>query len=296
VVEPAPERPRPTSQAAAEDDDELVDLAGPGVEVEEEVVSLLGGDVEVHDEALLHADLSDDLAHAEFLITHRFVEEAQELLRALAQEHPAHPGVEALAAKLLAGHEVIPPHAFGTVAIPAGPRLEASGLGEIEQASAEEVLQRFKDGVALAVAPEDVSTHYDLGLAYREMGLLADALAELELALGSATGPRAVDCLLAIGLCQAAHGEPASAARTLKKALAHEALTPASAAAVLYELGVVREATGDAAGAAWAFASADRSQAPFRDAAARAARAEAAAKSLTPAPGPGLGLDAAAGA
>jgi len=83
------------------------------------------------------------------------------------------------------------------------------------------------------------------------------------------------------------------AARTLKRALAHEALTPASAAAVLYELGGVRQASGDAAGAAWAFAAADRSQPGFRDAVARAAQAES---SKDPAAEPALGQPLSAGA
>jgi hypothetical protein len=89
-----------------------------------------------------------------------------------------------------------------------------------------------------------------------------------------------------VALCQVARGGPAAAARTLKQAMTHPALTPVGAAAVLYELGTIREGAGDAQGAAWAFRAAERSVPRFRDAAARAERLQPGA---APADG-GLGL------
>ena len=43
------------------------------------------------------------------------------------------------------------------------------------QYSVEEVFTEFKKGLEKVVKPEDVDTHYDLGIAYKEMGLLDDA-------------------------------------------------------------------------------------------------------------------------
>jgi hypothetical protein len=43
------------------------------------------------------------------------------------------------------------------------------------------VLADFKLGVGAEVSDEDVAVHFDLGIAYQEMGLLADAAAEFEL-------------------------------------------------------------------------------------------------------------------
>jgi hypothetical protein len=45
------------------------------------------------------------------------------------------------------------------------------------------VLDALKAGVAECIAPEDVPTHFDLGCAYADMGLLDDAIHELELVL-----------------------------------------------------------------------------------------------------------------
>jgi tetratricopeptide (TPR) repeat protein len=293
AVGPADGEARRALGLAAEPDEEVVDLASEGEEVLEELPA---------DAA--YADLSDDLAHAEFLVAHRFAEEASSLLAALEQGHPGHPEVAALRSRLLAGppvvhaHPVAPPattlpppglllpplqHGSG----PAGEPVDLDVLGAVALVPAEEVLAQFQAQVALTVAPDDAATHYDLGIAYREMGLTTEAQAEFELAAGSATSPRAIDALVGVALCQVARGGPGAAARTLKRAMTHPALTPVGAAAVLYELGAIREETGDAGGAAWAFRAAERSVPRFRDAAARAERCQPGA---APAGGDALGL------
>lgn len=50
------------------------------------------------------------------------------------------------------------------------------------QVSVESVFEQFKAGVAAQISESDASTHYDLGVAYKEMGLYADAIGEFELA------------------------------------------------------------------------------------------------------------------
>src|ERR1700690_823134 len=46
-----------------------------------------------------------------------------------------------------------------------------------------EVFAKLREGVATTISPDDFKTHWDLGTAYAEMGLLADALSELATAL-----------------------------------------------------------------------------------------------------------------
>jgi len=46
-----------------------------------------------------------------------------------------------------------------------------------------EVIREFRDGIQENIAPEDFQTHYDLGIAYREMGLMREAASEFELIL-----------------------------------------------------------------------------------------------------------------
>ncbi len=52
-----------------------------------------------------------------------------------------------------------------------------------ENADFAEMLRRFKQGVAANVEEEDYSSHYDLGVAFKEMGLIDEAIAEFQKAL-----------------------------------------------------------------------------------------------------------------
>lgn len=54
--------------------------------------------------------------------------------------------------------------------------------------SVEEVFADFKKGLEKIAKPEDVETHLDLAVAYREMGLLNDALSEVAIALENGAG------------------------------------------------------------------------------------------------------------
>ena len=56
-----------------------------------------------------------------------------------------------------------------------------------EQADFEELLRRFKRGVAENVEEEDYEAHYDLGVAYKEMGLVDEAIAQFQKALRGPT-------------------------------------------------------------------------------------------------------------
>jgi tetratricopeptide (TPR) repeat protein len=48
-----------------------------------------------------------------------------------------------------------------------------------------DLIREFQDGIDSAVSPDDYNTHYDLGIAYHEMGLLREAVNELEKVLDS---------------------------------------------------------------------------------------------------------------
>ncbi|MFO0739923.1 MAG: hypothetical protein U0270_28755 [Labilithrix sp.] len=56
-----------------------------------------------------------------------------------------------------------------------------------EQADVERVFEEFKAGVAKQIRADDFEAHLDLAEAYREMGLLEDALREAGLVLTSAS-------------------------------------------------------------------------------------------------------------
>jgi tetratricopeptide (TPR) repeat protein len=65
-----------------------------------------------------------------------------------------------------------------------------------EDADFAEMLRRFKQGVASNMDEEDSDSHYDLGVAYKEMGLIDEAIAEFQKALrGAAQRVRTYEAL-----------------------------------------------------------------------------------------------------
>jgi tetratricopeptide (TPR) repeat protein len=140
------------------------------------------------------------------------------------------------------------------------------------QYSVEDVFDQFKRGVEQAVRPEDSDTHYDLGIAYKEMGLLDDAIGEFRTALAGHNRRKEVDILTMVGLCQALKGDHREAVQAYRRALHSEYLTGDAAKALHYELGAAHEALGEGAVAVWYFQKIVRVDPRYRDARARVDR------------------------
>src|SRR3954454_12721612 len=51
----------------------------------------------------------------------------------------------------------------------------------VEQVSITDVRAKFRKGVEQVVGREDLQTHFDLGIAYAQMGLLDEAISEFDL-------------------------------------------------------------------------------------------------------------------
>ncbi|HEX9290957.1 MAG TPA: tetratricopeptide repeat protein, partial [Anaeromyxobacteraceae bacterium] len=205
-------------------------------------------------------DLDDEIEEADFLIQQGLFEDARDALENLLAFYPGHAKIEAKRAELR--RRAAPPPATAPAA-PAAPADEsfdiareladelgsapaAPALDEEFQYSVEDVFDQFKKGVAQTVKAEDSDTHYDLGIAYKEMGLLDDALHEFEVALVGKGRKKEVDCLSMIALCKTEKGDTAGAVQAYQRALRSSQLTADSARAVHYELAGAYEATGDA--------------------------------------------------
>jgi tetratricopeptide (TPR) repeat protein len=109
-----------------------------------------------------------------------------------------------------------------------------------EQADFEEMLRKFKQGVAENVDEEDYESHYDLGVAYKEMGLVDEAISEFQKALrGSRGRARTYE---ALGQCFLEKQQFQVAATILSRALAEPSITDDQLVGVLYLLGYASEA------------------------------------------------------
>jgi tetratricopeptide (TPR) repeat protein len=109
-----------------------------------------------------------------------------------------------------------------------------------EDADFEALLRHFKEGVARSVHEEDYDSHYDLGVAYKEMGLLDDAIAEFQKALRGRA--RRLPAYEALGQCFVEQQRYQVAATVLSRALHEPGLDDEQRIGVLYLLGYACEA------------------------------------------------------
>lgn len=109
-----------------------------------------------------------------------------------------------------------------------------------EDADFTRMLQHFREGVSRSLGDEDYATHYDLGVAYKEMGLLDDAIAEFQRALRSPT--HRLPAYEALGQCFLEQGSFPVAVTVLSRALHEPGLDDEQRVGVLYLLGYACEA------------------------------------------------------
>ncbi|MFQ6047156.1 MAG: tetratricopeptide repeat protein, partial [Gemmatimonadales bacterium] len=105
-----------------------------------------------------------------------------------------------------------------------------------------EMLAEFKKGIAANVEEEDWQAHYDLGIAFKEMGLLDEAIAELQKALRSSEGR--LKSSEALGMCFYEKGQYAVAATVLKRAIDGDPRGDDAKIGLLYWLGRCEEEQG----------------------------------------------------
>ena len=111
-----------------------------------------------------------------------------------------------------------------------------------EMIDVETVFEQFKAGVAAQVSDDDSDTHFDLGIAYKEMGLLPDARREFQVAM--ADPRRRCLCWTMIGLIYMEEGQPRDAIEAFQSGLESPEKTPSEAIGLHYELGLACEASG----------------------------------------------------
>jgi tetratricopeptide (TPR) repeat protein len=111
----------------------------------------------------------------------------------------------------------------------------------------ESVFQEFKRGVEEQLNKEDYETHYNLGIAYKEMGMLDEALSEFGLAAKDPS--RSLDCASMLGLCFIEKGDYDKAAEYFKTGINMSGHTPEEYMGLKYDLATAYELKGDLASA-----------------------------------------------
>jgi tetratricopeptide (TPR) repeat protein len=119
---------------------------------------------------------------------------------------------------------------------------EATGRGKGE-AVLEEVFREFQKGVAEQLSEEDSDTHFNLGIAYREMGLLPEAIREFQ--VSSRDPSFFVESCSIIGVCYQEQGMWPEAAEWYQKALVAPDISEDARIGLRYDLAVAYEGAGD---------------------------------------------------
>jgi tetratricopeptide (TPR) repeat protein len=133
--------------------------------------------------------------------------------------------------------------------------------------SLEEIVEGFKKGVAEHLSPTDYDTHFNLGIAYREMGLLDEAIGEFQVAAKDAG--HLVLCCSMLGLCFLDKGLPELAVKWYRRGLEAPELSEEDHLGLLYDLGCAYLAVDDKASAYKAFVDLYGINNGYRDVVAR---------------------------
>lgn len=113
--------------------------------------------------------------------------------------------------------------------------LEDELVAPPEEQSLEEIVEGFRKGMAETLSPEDFDTHYNLGIAYREMGLIDEAISEFQLAAKDSR--YLVDCCSLLASCFTEKGFPELAIKWYNEGLSSPIITEEETLGLVYELG-----------------------------------------------------------
>jgi len=114
-----------------------------------------------------------------------------------------------------------------------------------------------------SIDPEDAESHYNLGIAYKEMGLLDDAITEFATAMRHPS--RRFDALTLKGICLAEKGAIVEAEEALRLGLKFPGLGQEEKMSLHFELGLIKENAGHLKDALQQFQAVAETDHFFRD-------------------------------
>jgi pilus assembly protein FimV len=191
----------------------------------------------------------------------------------------ADPAVPASLGKIFEQEPVSPPalapvagaaNGHSSASSPA-PQITAESLNQLA-----EVFQEFRSELGeLGEEDEDLETHYNLGIAYREMGLLDEAIGEFQKVAKAVQKGKpfryAMNCSTMLGLSFMDKGEPKIASIWYQRALEVPGLEQEAVLALRYDLGMALENAGESKQALDSFRQVYAMNIDYRDVADRIA-------------------------
>jgi tetratricopeptide (TPR) repeat protein len=213
--------------------------------------------------AVSSRELEDALDEAEFFCSRGLLDDARAILHEQLTKHPNNPLLRERIAELDAQDEqrgsgarerprderaAGGDRAYDIAAsLDALESLDYNGIQPAEghanteqQVDVEEVFAKFKEGVAKQISVDDSDSHYNLGIAYKEMMLIDDAIREFEVA---AQDPkRECVCRSMIGMVELERGRLNEAIDAFLMGLNSPNKDPQQETVLCYEIGAAYEA------------------------------------------------------
>jgi len=158
----------------------------------------------------------------------------------------------------------------------APPSPPSPAAASVESGPLKEVFDDFRAELGeMGAEDEDLETHYNLGTAFREMGLVDEAISEFQkVAKATEKGKPfryGMQCYTLLGLAFMEKGQPGIAAIWYERALRTPGIEPESILALRYDLGVAQESAGEPEAALKSFSQVYAMNIDYRDVAERIA-------------------------
>ncbi len=218
-------------------------------------------------------EIEDGLDEAEFFVTQGLYDDARDILLQLLEAHPNHPLVmdrwseieQILQAQegTNGGNDVEEAAPFADEIEALADPLWSDNLPQESVAEMHAVFDAASAGDPSSLSLEDCDTHYDLGIAYKEMGLLDDAIAEFRVA----TASPARRCIgeLMLGICHVEKGDPAMAIEHFRAGLQAPQRTEHEELGLYFEIGNAYELLGDIGEALYYLQKVEKHDPTFRN-------------------------------
>jgi pilus assembly protein FimV len=142
-----------------------------------------------------------------------------------------------------------------------------AGGTDFGDAGLADIFKEFKKGVDKQLGKEDYDTRYNLGIAYKEMGLIDEAIAEFQLA--AKDEGRLLECSSMLGICFLEKGMPKLAVKWFEKGLTAPGRSEEEYQGLKYDLAMAHEASGELDRALNIFTDLYGQNANFRDVATK---------------------------
>ncbi len=214
--------------------------------------------------AAIDEDLAATLSDIDFQLDYGSPEEAKIEIENALEAHPGHPALRARLETVEeslrrmgreTGAAALPEpeegHSFFDLTDVLGDALLESGEGEemhdatnvVEKIqSVDQLFNAFREGVEQQVKVDDYDTHYNLGIAYKEMMLLEPAMEEFKKAM--LDPERTLECCSMLSICELARGNHDAASEWLHRGIDTPGWPPEDTIGLRYDLGEILEQQG----------------------------------------------------